>query len=228
VCPVGRVPCGAVPTIEGDAVSEKTGTAKRGAKPTEDAELLAQQAREEEEGPEPVVEGIDVAEPEPAAETVDAPVAPEPASAAASSDLAAILAANNAAMMQAVELLAEKLAGQGGREVQIALEGPVEDLVRQLAGTVSDGGDGEDPLPAPVTFVARGAMFKAIKKPRYRGVGPTGEQIFTTGVAADFAPTGMFSTRNREMAEWLRGRPGFNVDFWEQGAEPFSAPDPKT
>lgn len=148
--------------------------------------------------------------------------------------VAAILAGQaqqQAALTQALEMLAEKVAGQRGTEVQVSLGSggeSAEKLLKQLVGTVEDGGDGEEPLEHPVTYISKGSHFKAIYKPRYRGVGPTGEQFFTTGIAADFAPHGQWTTKNREMAEWLETRPGFGTDFWRQGAEPFSAPDPST
>lgn len=139
-------------------------------------------------------------------------------------------AAQTAALQAGLEALAEKFAGATGREVQVSLGSDgasAPSLIEQLKGTVDDGGPGEVPLEKPVVFVARGAMYKVVLRPRYRGVSPTGEQYFTTGSAADFAPTGQYQTTNPETVELLKSRPGFGTDFWIQGSEPFSAPDPK-
>lgn len=208
--------------------TSKAAAKKAAAKPaaaTSDAELLAQQQAEEEGTPiePPAPDAADVA----VADALDMPPEMRQEFLAPSTDggLAAVLAAQT----RILEVLAEKLAGQSGREVQVQLGSggeSAETLLKQLVGTVEDGGDGDDPLEYPVTYISKGSQFKAIKKPRYRGVSPTGEQFFTTGIAADFAPHGQWTTRNRDMAAWIETRPGFGTDFWRQGAEPFSAPDP--
>jgi hypothetical protein len=117
-----------------------------------------------------------------------------------------------------------KQAAKTGSEV--TLEGSVEELVQQLSGTVSAGPPPENPLPYPVVFVSKGAMFKAIRKPRFRTTTHDGQQFFTTGIAYDFAPNGRFETVDPLAAEWLRGRPGMNNLYWEELKPPFTAPDP--
>jgi hypothetical protein len=133
-------------------------------------------------------------------------------------------AAQTAALTKAVETMAERFAGQSGAE--ITLSGDAQDLLRQLSGTVSDGGDGDNPLDEPVVFISRGRQCNVIKKARNRLTMPDGSQAFTTGVHADFSPNGMFTTRNSEMVEYLKARPGFGNEYWIMGAEPHAQVNP--
>jgi hypothetical protein len=131
--------------------------------------------------------------------------------------------AQTSELMKGMFALVEKQAGQTGREV--TLEGRVDELVQQLSGTVSEGPPPKNPLPRPVVFISKGRMFKANRKSRHRTVMPNGEQYFTTGICYDFAPNGRFETVDPSAAEWLRKRPGMNVEYWEETAPPHTAPD---
>lgn len=133
-------------------------------------------------------------------------------------------AAQTAALTKAVEMMAEKVAGQGGHEITLA--GDAKDLLRQLSGTVTDGGDGDNPLDEPVVFISRGRNCNVVKKARNRLTMPDGSQAFTTGVHADFSPSGMFATRNPDMVEYLKARPGFGNEYWVMGAEPHAQVNP--
>jgi hypothetical protein len=234
-------------------VSAETGSVtKRAAKkapaqvPDEDARLLAEQAEEEEAAAQREAAAVfaDAVAPEPEdgekESSGDGPSAgpglgplglPDdlaadlpPAVMAILAAQAAQTAATQAAMTKVMETLAERVAGHNGSE--ITLSGSAEQLLRQLNGTVSDGGDGDDPLDEAVVFIHRGREGKVIKKSRQRITMPDGTQAFTTGVTADFAPNGMFSTRNREMVAYLKSRPGWMVEYWALGAEPHAAIDP--
>lgn len=133
-------------------------------------------------------------------------------------------AAQTAALTKVVETLAEKVAGQSGHEITLA--GEAKDLLRQLTGTVTDGGDGDNPLDEPVVFISRGRNCNVVKKARNRLTMPDGSQAFTTGVHADFSPSGMFATRNPDMVEYLKARPGFGNEYWLMGAEPHAQVNP--
>lgn len=137
---------------------------------------------------------------------------------------AAAQAAQSQKLLEGMFAMVEKQAARTGKEIQ--LEGDVDALIEQMSGTVSAGPPPENPLPRPVVFVSKGAMFHAVRKPRYRNVGPNGEQYFTTGITYDFAPNGRFETVDPKAAEWLRKRPGMNVEYWEETAPPHTAPDP--
>lgn len=148
--------------------------------------------------------------------------------------VAAILAGQQAqqqaqqqALTAALEMLAEKVAGQTGVERTVPLNGSVDDLVRGLEGTSTAGETlPDDQLEKPVVFISKGAAYRVVRKPRHRFQSPNGEQFFTTGLAADFAPHARFETDSQEWVDYLRGRPGFGFDFWELGNEPHTAPDP--
>jgi hypothetical protein len=144
--------------------------------------------------------------------------------------LAAVLETMAAAQRENTEAIlalakAQAAAAPAARET--ALKGDVGELAAALDGTTSDGGDGEDPLEEPVTFMSKGAEMKVIVVPRRRYTGPTGEQYFTNGITLDFGPNGQYTTRNRRNVEILRSRPGMNREYWELGKEPHAKPNPQ-
>lgn len=139
---------------------------------------------------------------------------------------AAAQAAQTNKLLEGMFAMVERTAAKQGREV--TLEGSVDELVAQMSGTVTTGPPPENPLPRPVVFISKGAMFKAVRKPRYRTVMPTGEQYFTTGITYDFAPNGIFETVDPAAVAWLKKRPGMNVEYWEQESPPHTEPDPAT
>lgn len=136
----------------------------------------------------------------------------------------ALQAQNTAKMTEAIFGLAEAAASRAGTEIK--LSGTPEDLLHQLSGTTSAGPPPENPLPEPVRFISKGAMFNAVRTARYRQVMPDGTQHFSTGISYNFAPYGRFETVDPDAVAWLRSRPGMNVEYWEETAPPFSAPDP--
>ena len=88
-------------------------------------------------------------------------------------------------------------------------------------------GDEVDGQPfEPVTFRARGRNQRIVRVPATRWTTLNGEAQHAGGISYDFAPTGDFTALNSNVANFLRGRPMFNVEFWELGAEPHAAPDP--
>lgn len=83
----------------------------------------------------------------------------------------------------------------------------------------------------PVTFRSKGVEFRVVRVGRHKWTAPNGESQTTEGRDYQFAagPIGLSElvVRNSDVAAWLRARPSFNREFWEVGAEPFSAPDPE-
>lgn len=136
------------------------------------------------------------------------------------------MAAQTAAVTKVMETMAEKVAGRSGSNAELVLSGDAQQLLLQLSGTVSDGGDGDNPLDEPVVFIAKGANTVVIKKSRNRMTMPDGTQAFTTGVQADFSPNGMYSTRNPDMVAYLKARPGYGTVYWTLGNEPAAQIDP--
>ena len=150
------------------------------------------------------------------------PIEIPPALAAVLEQMAAAQRENTNAILELAKGMADRPAA--GQERETAIKGDVGELAAALDGTTSDGGDGEDPLDTPVTFVSRGREMKVIVVPRRRYTGPTGEQYFTNGITLDFAPNGQYTTRNRRNVEILRARPGMNREYWELGKEPHAKP----
>lgn len=157
-----------------------------------------------------------------AQEALDAVLAAEDVPGWAKGLMAATMA-QTAQMADAIFALAERQSAATGQE--IALKGSVDELVAQLSGTITEGPPPENPLAEPVVFIAKGAMFKAVRKSRQRMVMPNGEQAFTTGITYDFAPSGRYMTIDPSAVTWLEGRPGFGVEYWRQDKPPHAAPD---
>lgn len=99
-----------------------------------------------------------------------------------------------------------------------------------LRGSVTTGDHSGRYADHFVTFEARGVRdgrgsnFNVVRKARHRFVDASGEAVVTPGVHYDFAPTGHFVTDDLEVIEYLKRRPGFNLEFWELGEEPGGAP----
>lgn len=82
-----------------------------------------------------------------------------------------------------------------------------------------------------VVFRSKGDAFRVVRVGRHRYAAANGETQETEGRAYQFRHSAMglseLVVRNSNVAEFLRGRPSFNREFWEVGAEPHAAPDPK-
>jgi hypothetical protein len=127
-------------------------------------------------------------------------------------------------------------------EAQIAeLRGMVAGLTAGLAAAKSSGPRAQQDVEPgqddprrniveegfePVTFRARGRALRIVRVPATRWTTLNGEAQHAGGISYDFAPTGDFTARNSNVADFLRKRPMFNVEFWEVGNEPHAAPDP--
>lgn len=107
--------------------------------------------------------------------------------------------------------------GESAQEVEQSLEGTVSNDPPLL--------DGQERVD-PVTFISKGPNFVLVHKSRHRSTSSNGEVNVTQGVSYDFAPSGSFTTDNPRAIEYLRGRPSFNVEYWELGNEPGAAPAP--
>jgi hypothetical protein len=78
----------------------------------------------------------------------------------------------------------------------------------------------------PITFRAKGRNQRIVRVPANRFTTLNGEIQHVGGIAYEFAPTGDFVARSSNVANFLRSRPAFNLEFWEVGNEPHAAPDP--
>ena len=104
-----------------------------------------------------------------------------------------------------------------------------DDAEAELQGTVSTGPEpeGEDLLEHEVVFRSSDKHHNVIRRSRHRVTLPNGEVRISEGVHFNFEPAGEFRTRSRAVADYLRSRPGFNLVFWEVGAEPDRVPSPE-
>ncbi len=81
-------------------------------------------------------------------------------------------------------------------------------------------------LDHPLTFKQlRGKNLNVVRKARSRVVDRTGEPIVTVGVHYNFAPDGTFTTDDEDVVEYLKRRPGFNLEYAVLGEEPGRVPD---
>lgn len=133
---------------------------------------------------------------------------------------------------QTAEVLAQAQSGrQDGAAAGKWASLDAAEAAQALQGTVSDALETDtllselDPPQRPITFISKGANFKAIRIGRQRTTAPNGEVIVSTGVTYDFAPTGTYTAKTVEAVTFLRSRQSMNVEFWEVGKEPHAAPD---
>jgi hypothetical protein len=78
----------------------------------------------------------------------------------------------------------------------------------------------------PVIFRSKGKNQRVVRVPATRWTTLNGEAQHAGGIAYNFEPNGEFVAKSANVAEFLRRRPMFNVEFWEVGAEPHTPPDP--
>lgn len=76
-----------------------------------------------------------------------------------------------------------------------------------------------------VTFISKGKMFRAVRKPATRRITDFGVEPIA-GIAYDFQPNGRFTTDDPDAIEYLESLPTFNREFWRLGSEPDRVPDP--
>lgn len=69
-------------------------------------------------------------------------------------------------------------------------------------------------------FYSRGVNFCVGLVPAQVHYDDHGQRVETGGVVADFAPNGRYETDDPEVAETLRSKESFNLDFHEFGNEP--------
>jgi hypothetical protein len=82
----------------------------------------------------------------------------------------------------------------------------------------------------PVTFkqlnIRNGVGYlNVIRKARARTISGSGEPVVTQGVHYNFGPNGEFTTDDKNVVEFLKGRPGFGSVYAVLGDEPGRAPD---
>ena len=91
-------------------------------------------------------------------------------------------------------------------------------------------GDKEDGFE-PVVFRSKGTEFRVIRVGRHKWTAPNGEAQVTDGRDYQFVSQGIGASElrvfNSNVAEFLRGRPSYNREFWEVGREPHAPPDPE-
>jgi hypothetical protein len=127
-----------------------------------------------------------------------------------------------AALEQGQQMLAAAMAlvqqgASSGPNAKQDVEPGKDDVRRNIA----------DPDFEPVTFRSKGAMLRVVRVPATRWTTLNGEAQHAGGISYDFGPgRGDFIALNADVADWLRTRPAFNLEFWEVGNEPHSAPDP--
>jgi hypothetical protein len=78
----------------------------------------------------------------------------------------------------------------------------------------------------PVVFRSKGKNQRIVRVPATRWTTLNGEAQHAGGIAYNFEPNGEFVAKSENVAEFLRRRPMFNVEFWEVGNEPHTPPDP--
>lgn len=138
-------------------------------------------------------------------------------------------APSNDRLADVLEMLAERLGSQGV-EMATFREGETPDQVlASLEGRVSVGDHSGrfTPGKVKVTFLSRGSNLRVVRKARIRYTDARGELVVTEGVHCPFEPDGRFETDDQDVVDYLRGRPGYNSEFWEMGHDPHAAPDPQ-
>lgn len=121
-------------------------------------------------------------------------------------------------------------------EQMTALRFETSDREREAAEAAAAGalppasGDVEDGFE-PVLFRSKGTAFRVVRVGRHRWTAPNGEAQISDGRDYEFVSGEVGASelwvRNSNVANFLRGRPTFNREFWEVGAEPHAAPDPE-
>lgn len=74
----------------------------------------------------------------------------------------------------------------------------------------------------PVLFRSRDRSHLVVRVPRHRHTASNGEVQTSDGRNYSFEPTGDLTVHNSDVADFLRGRPGFNRFYFEVGKEPHS------
>lgn len=170
-------------------------------------------AQEQQEGPQPDVEGLEAALAQAQARVAE---------------LEATSAPGGDRLADVLERLGTQLADRGVEQATFKPDDRADDIMASLEGRVSVGDhSGRFTEGGPRVFLARGRNLRIIKKARIRYSDARGEVVVTEGIHYPFEPDGRFETDDMAVVEYLESRPAFGVEFWEMGHDPHVAPNPQ-
>lgn len=134
-----------------------------------------------------------------------------------------------AAMLEDAKRQAEEIVSTAGDEVakkeRELVQGAQKDFAR---ATAPDGPNRvwlaheREPDFEPVTFKAKAGVkseLRILRIGRHEWTTPHGEKQISPGVAYQFS-RGEFEALSSDVADFLRGKLSFNVEFWEDGKQP--------